>query len=128
MTITTDPEIVLTGRFEPEQAQRYVEVPFAMPAGVDQVHLRYSYSDQIGSSPLLTGGNTLDLGLFDQRGTAAGSPGFRGWSGSAKAELTIAADWATPPYRAGPILAGTWHVLLGPYKIGTRGLDYRIEI
>lgn len=128
MMIAADPDIVLTGHFEPDQVQRYVEVPFEMPAGIDQFHFRYSYSDQIDSSPLLAGGNTLDLGLFDQRGTAAGSPGFRGWSGSAKAELTVATEWATPPYRAGPIQAGIWHVLLGPYKIGPRGLDYRIEI
>lgn len=128
MTVTAAPDIVLTGHFAPEQAQRYTHVPFEVPAGVNQLHLRYTYSDRIDSNPLLTGGNTLDLGLFDERGIAAGSPGFRGWSGSARDELTIASDWATPPYRAGAIEAGTWHVLLGPYKVGPRGLDYQIEI
>jgi predicted metal-dependent phosphoesterase TrpH len=128
MTLLAAPDIVLTGRFTSGQAQTWAHVPFQVPPGTDQLHLRYSYSDRIDSNPLLTGGNTLDLGLFDERGTAAGSPGFRGWSGSAKDEVTIAADWATPPYRAGAIGAGTWHVLLGPYKVGPRGLDYRVEI
>lgn len=124
----TAPDIVLTGQFRPDQVQQYDHVPFEMPAGVDQFHLRYSYNDQIDSNPTLSGGNTLDLGLFDHRGIAAGGPGFRGWSGSARADLTIATGWATPPYRAGKIEPGTWHVLLGPYKIGPRGLAYRIEI
>jgi predicted metal-dependent phosphoesterase TrpH len=43
-------------------------------------------------------------------------------------ELTIDEAWATPPYRAGRIGAGTWHVLLGPYKVGPRGCDWTVEI
>ena len=38
----------------------------------------YDYSDRIASDPLLSGGNTLDIGLFDPRGIAPSSPGFRG--------------------------------------------------
>jgi hypothetical protein len=95
---------------------------------VRQIHLRCSYNDRVDSDPLIGGGNTLDIGLFDERGVAPGSPGFRGWSGSEKVELTIDAEWATPPYRGGPIGAGRWHLLLGPYKVMARGLEYRIEI
>ena len=80
------------------------------------MHLVYDYSDRIPSDPLLRGGNTLDIGLFDPRGIAASSPGFRGWSGSNKLDFTVAEKWATPPYVAGPIFPGTWHVLL---KAGT---------
>ncbi|MGD9854495.1 MAG: CehA/McbA family metallohydrolase, partial [Planctomycetaceae bacterium] len=36
----------------------------------------------------------------------------------------IGETWATPPYRPGPLGAGRWHLLLGPYKIGPNGLDY----
>ncbi|HET8628771.1 MAG TPA: CehA/McbA family metallohydrolase [Thermomicrobiales bacterium] len=122
------PDVVLPGRFEPGQERRYVHLPFAVPPGVRQLHVAYAYSDRIGSDPTLVGGNTLDIGLFDERGAASGSPGFRGWSGSNKDAFTIDRDWATPPYQPGPPGVGTWQVLLGPYKIGPRGLDYRVSI
>jgi hypothetical protein len=122
------PDITLTGQFGKDHERRYAHVPFAVPAGLRQIHVRYSYSDQIDSDPLIGGGNTLDIGLFDERGTAEGSPGFRGWSGSNKMEFTIDEIWATPPYRKGKIGAGRWHVLLGPYKVGPSGCDWTVEI
>jgi len=125
---TLEPDVVLTGRFEAGDERHYVEIPFEVPNGLRQLHLHASYNDQIGSDPLLSGGNTLDLGLFDNRGTTSGGPGFCGWSGSTRLDLTVGETWSTPPYRPGPLGAGTWHVLLGPYKVGPHGLDYRIEI
>ncbi len=122
------PDVVLTGRYEPRDIKRYFHLPFEVPAGTRQIHVRYEYSDQIDSDPLITGGNTLDIGLFDERGHAAGSRGYRGWSGSEKMSFTVDAEWATPPYRAGAIGAGTWHVLLGPYKVAPEGLEWRVEI
>jgi hypothetical protein len=122
------PDRRLTGHFDRTHEKRYAHVPFEVPRGLRQLHVRYAYSDRIDSDPRVTGGNTLDIGLFDERGVAAGSPGFRGWSGSNKLELTIDEHWATPPYAAGPIGAGTWHVLLGPYKVGPRGCDWTVEI
>jgi len=103
-------------------------VPFDVPAGVHQLHIRYSYNDQIDSDPTLGGGNTLDIGLFDERGIAESSAGFRGWSGSEKMAFTIDEAWATPPYRKGKIQAGQWHVLLGPYKVGPAGCDWKVEV
>lgn len=122
------PDMVLTRRFERAEERRYVHLPFDIPAGVGQLHFRISYNDQISSDPMVGNGNTLDIGLFDEQGIASGGPGFRGWSGSERLAITIDDDWATPPYRPGPIGAGTWHVLLGPYKIGGRGLEARVEI
>jgi hypothetical protein len=122
------PAVVLTGRFEKDHERRYAHVPFDVPHGVRQLHVAYAYSDQIDSDPTIGGGNTLDIGLFDERGIAAGSPGFRGWSGSNKMAFTVDEHWATPPYRKGAIGAGRWHVLLGPYKVGPRGCDWRVEI
>jgi predicted metal-dependent phosphoesterase TrpH len=122
------PDILLTGRFEPAQARRYVHLPFEVFPGVAQVHVRYAYSHQVGSGPALFDGNTMDIGLFDDRGIAPGSPGFRGWSGSNKMAFTIDRYWATPPYAPGPIGAGTWHVLLGPYKVGLHGLEYAVGV
>ena len=124
----TPASTVLTGRFAPDEERVYRHVPFDVPARLSQLHIRVSYNDQIGSSVFISGGNTLDIGLFDERGTHSGSPGFRGWSGSNKLELTIGDAWATPPYRPGLIGAGEWQLLLGPYKIGASGLEYRVEI
>ncbi len=126
--MTRAADLVLTGRCEPRDTKRYFHLPFEVPAGTRQVHVRYEYSDQIDSDPLIAGGNTLDIGLFDDRGIAAGSRGYRGWSGSEKMAFTVDAEWATPPYRAGAIGAGTWHVLLGPYKVAAQGLEWKVEI
>ena len=95
-------KIRLDGIVTPEDAQgHYTYLPFEVPAGVRQLHVAYSYNDQIDSDPLIGGGNTLDIGMFDERGIAPSSPGYRGWSGSEKMAFTIDAEWATPPYRAG---------------------------
>src|SRR5712691_10927477 len=128
LTPSGPPDLVLEGRFERVQERRYTHLPFDVPGGVRQIHLRYSYSDQIDSDPTISGGNTLDIGVFDERGIAEASPGVRGWSGSNKIEITIDERWATPPYRKGWIGAGRWHVLLGPYKVGPRGCDWKVEI
>ncbi len=122
------PDIVLEGRFGAADRMRYSLVPFSVPPGCRQLALAYTYSDRIDSDPLVGGGNTLDIGLFDPRGTETGSLGFRGWSGSHQDAFVVDEEWATPPYAAGPIPSGTWNVLLGPYKVGPRGCDYRVEI
>jgi hypothetical protein len=106
------PDVVLEGRFTAVDEKRYSLVPFDVRPGHRQLHIRYEYTDRIDSDPTLFGGNTLDIGIFDPRGTATGSDGFRGWSGSNKLELVIGEDWATPPYAPGPVLRGTWNVLL----------------
>jgi hypothetical protein len=121
-------DLVLAGHFDKDHERRYAHVPFDVPADRRQIHIRYSYNDQIDSDPTLGGGNTLDIGLFDERGIAESSAGFRGWSGSEKMEFTIDESWATPPYRTGKIRPGGWHVLLGPYKVGPRGCDWKVEI
>jgi hypothetical protein len=123
-----DPDLTLSGRFAPGEERRYAHVPFEVPSGVRLLHLRCAYNDRIASDPTLSGGNTLDLGLFDEQGTEGGGPGFRGWSGSELLAFSVGADWATPPYRPGPLGAGTWNVLLGPYKIGPRDLDWHLDL
>ena len=122
------PDIVLKGRFELDEQRSFRHVPFDVPAGIDRLRIVVSYNDQVGSDPHLTHGNTLDVGLFDERGIEAGGPGFRGWSGSNKLDLTIGTSWSTPPYRSGELQAGRWHLLLSAYKVGPRGLDYTATV
>jgi hypothetical protein len=121
-------DLVLRGTFRPADERRYVHVPFEVPSGVGGLHVAYDYSERIHSDPRLRNGNTLDIGLFDTRGIEPSSAGFRGWSGSHKLEFSLSERWATPPYIPGEIFPGTWHVLLGPYKVGERGCQYEVSI
>ncbi|MEJ7839159.1 MAG: CehA/McbA family metallohydrolase, partial [Thermomicrobiales bacterium] len=118
----------LAGQIDIEQTQTFQHVPFDVPDGISQLRIRISYNDQIGSDPNIVGGNVLDVGVFDARGIESGGAGFRGWSGSNKLDLVIGADWATPPYRAGALHAGVWHLLLGAYKVGPKGLEWSARI
>ena len=120
--------IHLTARFEPDEERTFQHVPFDVPAGTNQIHITISYNNQIDSNPFLTGGNTLDMGLFDQQGTESGGPGLRGWSGSVRTEITIDNEWATPPYRSGDIEGGTWNLLFGAYKVDPNGMDVDITV
>lgn len=102
--------VVLTGRLEPTESD-FVELPFNVPPGVTSLSVRYGVSPE----------GVCDIGLLDPRG-------FRGWSGSARDSLTLAADAATPGYRPGPLEPGPWWVLLGPYRVPAGGMEYRVTV
>ncbi len=121
-------EQVLEGYFAPEQAEEYHNIPFEMPPQVIRLEVKYEYDREIGSDPHLTGGNTVDIGLFDQRGADYPGTGFRGWTGSARREFFITADAATPGYLAGPLDPGVWHVSLGFYKSAPEGCHYTVTL
>lgn len=121
-------QIHLATRFEPGEERAFRHLPFEVPTGTHQVHIEVCYNNRIDSNPLITGGNTLDIGLFDQQGTESGGPGLRGWSGSVRTEITIDDDWATPPYRSGDIEGGIWSLLFGAYKIDPSGMDVEITV
>jgi hypothetical protein len=104
----------------------FVYLPVEMPRGVRQIAVSYAYDRP--AVPAGTLGNACDIGIFDQRGTDVGGRGFRGWSGGARTEFAISAEQATPGYLAGPVEAGTWHVVLGPYTVAPQGLDYSVTV
>src|SRR4051794_34716902 len=93
---------VFEGDLVPAQEKGYVYLPFDVPVGALQVEVEYLYSHQIDSDPLLSGGNTIDLGIFDAGGIEFLSAGFRGWSGSERSSFLIGETEATPGYLAGP--------------------------
>ncbi len=64
-------------------------------------------------------GAILDLGCI-------GPGGFRGWSGGARRSFVIAADTATPGYLPGELEPGTWHVVIGLYRVPPGGAEYRV--
>ncbi|MFI1440094.1 CehA/McbA family metallohydrolase [Streptomyces fructofermentans] len=110
----------------PPGSPDFVYLPVDVPAGVREIRVAYTYERP--SVPAGTAGNALDIGLFDQRGTALGGRGFRGWSGGARSEFFVRADDATPGYLAGPVGEGTWHIALGPFTVAPQGLAYEVTV
>ncbi|MFF5565997.1 CehA/McbA family metallohydrolase [Streptomyces sp. NPDC012623] len=110
----------------PPGAPDFVYLPVEVPPGVNEMHVAYTYERP--AVPAGAQGNALDIGIFDERGTRLGGPGFRGWSGGARTEFFLRADAATPGYLPGPVGAGTWHIALGPYTVAPEGLAYEVTI
>ncbi|GLF97357.1 CehA/McbA family metallohydrolase [Streptomyces yaizuensis] len=110
----------------PPGAPDYVYLPVEVGPGVRELHVAYRYERP--ATPAGTPGNALDVGIFDERGTALGGKGFRGWSGGARTEFFLRADDATPGYVRGPVRPGTWHVVLGPYTVAPQGLSYEVTV
>jgi hypothetical protein len=93
------PDVLLKGAISGKDNGGYRDVPFKVPAGVTRITVTFSH----------TGGGqktVIDLGLFDNER-------FRGWSGGDKTRFTLSETDATPSYLAGPLHAGTWHLILG---------------
>jgi hypothetical protein len=121
----TDVTRTLTGHL-PTGAADFVYLPVQVPPGVRQITVSYTYDTPAVPEGVL--GNACDIGVFDQRGIDVGGRGFRGWSGGARTDFTISAEHATPGYLPGPIEAGTWHVVLGPYTVAPQGMDYSVAV
>ncbi|HEX6677404.1 MAG TPA: CehA/McbA family metallohydrolase [Actinomycetes bacterium] len=103
---------VIEGRVGPGDPD-WVYVPVELPWAVGRLTVRLRYERALG---------VIDLGVFGPGGT------FRGWSGGRRSEFTVATGDATPGYLAGPLPAGTWRVILGPYLVPDGGLDWRLEV
>lgn len=111
-----------------EHIWKYVPVPVDVPAGTGRIDVAYTYGDAISADPLLSGGNTIDIGIFDPRGVRFMETGFRGWSGSARSSFFVAHDDATPGYMPGTIQAGKWNVILGAYKVADAGCTVQVDV
>ncbi|HEV3504440.1 MAG TPA: CehA/McbA family metallohydrolase, partial [Actinomycetes bacterium] len=98
----------------------WVYLPVEVPAGVGELAVRYHYDRP--ATPPGVAGNTLDLGVLDERGLV------RGWSGGARDGFSISAAGATPGYLPGPVGQGTWQVVLGPYTVAPQGLAWEGEV
>lgn len=107
-------------------APDFVYLPVEVPSGVREIAVSYTYDKP--QVPAGTPGNALDIGLFDERGTALGGRGFRGWSGGFRDRFAVSAEEATPGYLAGPVRPGTWHIALGPYTVAPQGMDYEVTV
>ena len=104
----------------------WIYLPVDVPAGVQQIAVSYTYDRP--AVPAGVHGNSCDIGIFDNRGIALGSDGFRGWSGGFRTEFAISNDAATPGYLPGRVSKGRWHVILGPYQVAPQGLTYSVTV
>ncbi|MFD5863564.1 CehA/McbA family metallohydrolase [Agromyces sp. NPDC127015] len=95
-----------------QNADRYLNVPFEVPAGTDslEVVIRFDPSE-----------SGIDLGC-------AGAGGWRGWSGGARTEYVITATDATPGYLPGELEPGEWNVVLGLHRVPLQGVEVEVEI
>ncbi len=115
--------IVITRHYVPADlpAGRYQYVPFDVPPGASSIRIEQQY-DKAG------GANAIDLGLFEPGPIDFASRALRGWSGGARTEILLAPGTASPGYRAGPLPAGRWHVILGLYKVAAKGVDVTLRV
>ncbi|MCO8244866.1 MULTISPECIES: CehA/McbA family metallohydrolase [unclassified Haladaptatus] len=110
----------ITGHLEPD-VQNWVYVPFDVEDDITELHVEYEYNKSAE--------NLLDIGIFDSDGHASDDvSGFRGWSGGARTKFMLSRSEATPGYYPGEIQAGTWYIILGPYRVGAEGIDYTIDV
>lgn len=116
---------VIAGHLDTGAAD-FVYLPLEIPGGVNQISVSYTYDKP--AVPAGTPGNSCDIGIFDERGTALGGRGFRGWSGGFRTSFVVNGDDTTPGYLPGPVNPGTWHVVLGPYQIAPQGMDYQVTV
>ncbi|MBE9507294.1 MAG: PHP domain-containing protein [Chloroflexi bacterium] len=125
-------EIILEGHFNDADraTSAFPLLPFEVPTGIARLRVHYQVSHQLGGGKAgWQEGNIVDIGLFDPRGAEfLTARGFRGWSGSSRRELFIAADDATPGYLPGPLQPGTWRVVLGLYQLAPEGCDYQVVV
>lgn len=91
-------DIVLRGEISRADHETYREIAFTAPRGVRAIEIVFDY-DRANRT-------VIDLGVMDPAG-------LRGWSGGDKNRVVIGETSATPSYRAGPIQAGRWRLLLG---------------
>ena len=126
-TGTRAPETrTVTGTFPPGVADFWY-LPVDVPRGVRQIDVSYSYDKP--DVPPGVRGNACDLGAFGPGSLAAGNEkAFRGWSGGFRTSFSINATEATPGYLAGPVTAGRWHVVLGPYTVAPQGMHWSVTV
>lgn len=122
--------IVLNGHIDvtDKASDDYAYLPFSAPPNLSRLEVEYDYTRTSMTRSRAGEENILDLGVFCP-GSGATNPGdFRGWSGGARSGFFITRENATPGYLAGPMPQGTWHIILGLYRIATTGCDYTVTV
>ena len=93
---------------------RYLEVPFEIPAGhaTDALEVTLAYDRDVA---------VIDLGCRDPER-------WRGWSGGARSRFVITPGSATPGYEPGELVPGGWAVVLGLHGMPAEPVDVTVTI
>ena len=93
---------------------RYLEVPFEIPAGrtADALEVTLAYDRDAA---------VIDLGCRDPER-------WRGWSGGARSRFAITPGAATPGYEPGELVPGRWAVVLGLHGMPAEPVDVTVTI
>jgi hypothetical protein len=105
----------------------YVYLPFDVPPGARRIEVSYQFEDRTLGDPD-SRANVIDIGVFDPRGHEFLGAGFRGWSGSARRQFFLAPDSATPGYLPGPLIPGTWNIVLGRAELHDPACRYWVDV
>jgi hypothetical protein len=109
-------EIVLEGTLTRANRGTYMFREFQVPPGVRRIDVDYSYTGTREE------GIELEIGIFDPEG-------FRGTSRFSKTAFFITPQRATPSYFPGPLIPGTWKILLGLPSIRDGSTStYRVSV
>ena len=115
------------GEFTSPATPDWHYLPIKVPGGVREIEVSYDFEPTdtgVGFSY-----NVVDIGIFDPSGHDLGNAkGFRGWSGGARRSFRLSRGSATPGYLAGPITAGVWNIVLGPYAIVPPGTKWEVTV
>jgi len=122
--------IVLEIHIGQERQGTYFTIPFTVPQDIETIQIHYEYQRRPAFEQPLENGvftatnemNIIDIGVVDALGRQVGA------SGSDKTEVLLSETFATPGYKAGPIFAGEWQIIVGAYKIAADGVDVRYTI
>ena len=91
--------------------ERYLEVPFDVPATAGSIEVRLEVADPAA---------VIDLGCM--------APSrWCGWSGGARRRFVVRPEQATPGFLPG-LEAGTWQVVLGLHQLPADGVQVQVEI
>jgi hypothetical protein len=111
-----------------DRTRPFVYLPFTVPPGTVRLEVSYHFEHPLRDEFAGGGGNALDLGIFDPRGTDFLTAGFRGWSGRARWNFYITPTSATPGYLPGPLTPGRWNVCLGVAELEDPSCRYWLNV
>ncbi|WP_022916830.1 CehA/McbA family metallohydrolase [Ruania albidiflava] len=91
--------------------ERYLEVPFEVPAGAGSIEVRLQVADPTA---------VIDLGCM--------APSrWCGWAGGARRRFVVRPEEATPGFLPG-LEPGTWQVVLGLHQLPLEGVQVQLEV
>ncbi len=85
----------------------YRYLPFRVPRGVTRIDAELTKSHQE---------TKVGVGLFDARGAAYQSSGFRGIYGEERSKFWVTRDAASQSFMPGPMAAGNWTVIVPVFR------------